>query len=124
MLAKYKFYLPAFIWALIILYLSATAIPQIKINFIFDADKLNHFAAYGLFSVLMCWGIWQQQKAFKKKVLITIFIISSVYGVLMEIMQYLFFPIRYFDYGDMIANILGSILGIIFIRIYYLFYIK
>jgi len=120
-LAKSKFYLPAFTWAIIILYLSATAVPQFKIDFIFSPDKINHFAAYGLLSILMVWGIWKTQKVFKRKVLLIILTISSIYGILMEIMQYLFFPNRYFDYGDMIANILGSILGIIIIRIYYLF---
>lgn len=125
MLAKSKFYLPAFIWAIIILYLSATAVPKLKIDFLlFSPDKINHFAAYGLLSVLMSWGIWKTHKIFKRKVLLIILVISSIYGVLMEIMQYLFFPNRYFDYGDMIANILGSIIGIFIIRIYYLFYIK
>jgi VanZ family protein len=125
MFAHSKFYLPAFIWAIIILYLSATAVPKLKIDFLlFDPDKVNHFAAYGLLSVLMGWGIWKTEKVLKLKVLLIILIISSTYGVLMEIMQYLFFPNRYFDYGDMIANILGSIIGIFIIRIYYLFYIK
>lgn len=122
MLSNSKFYLPAFIWAIIILYLSATATPQIEINFLlFDPDKINHFAAYALLSVLMSWGIWKTEKVFKRKVLLIVLVISSTYGVLMEIMQYLFFPNRYFDYGDMLANILGSIIGIIIIRIYYLF---
>lgn len=120
-----KFYLPAFIWAIIILYLSATAVPELKIDFLlFGQDKINHFAAYSLLTVLMSWGVWKIQKAFKRKVLLIVLIISSTYGILMEIMQYLFFPNRYFDYGDIIANILGSILGIFIIRIYYLFYIK
>lgn len=120
MLSNFKFYLPAFIWAIIVLYLSASAVPQLNLNFAL-ADKVNHFAAYALLSVLMCWGIWQTKKVFERKVLLAVLIISSTYGILMEIMQYLFFPNRYFDYGDMLANILGSILGIIIIRIYYLF---
>jgi VanZ family protein len=123
MLAKFKFYLPALIWAIIILYLSAKTLPQLNLDFKLS-DKVNHFAAYGLLSVLMGWGIWKTEKVLKLKVLLIILIISSTYGVLMEIMQYLFFPNRYFDYGDMIANILGSIIGIFIIRIYYLFYIK
>ena len=123
MLTKAKFYSLTFIWAIVILYLSAKSVTQIKID-LFSFDKINHLAAYGLLSVLMCWGIWKEKKAFKSKVLLIVLIISSTYGVLMEIMQYLFFPNRYFDYGDIIANILGSILGIFIIRIYYLFYIK
>jgi len=27
---------------------------------------------------------------------------------LMELMQYLFLPNRYFEYGDMLANLIGS----------------
>jgi glycopeptide antibiotics resistance protein len=39
----------------------------------------------------------------------------------MEIMQYLFFPNRYFDYGDVIANLLGNLSGLATVQIYCLY---
>ena len=48
-----KLYFPAIIWALVILYLSAFSGPQIEINLWFAPDKVNHFAAYFMLSVLI-----------------------------------------------------------------------
>jgi VanZ family protein len=118
-------YIPAILWAIIILYLSAFSGPQIDLNFSFVApDKVSHFAAYGLLSVLVGWGYFRQQFRLKEKkelsikVFLIILVIGFTYGVLMELMQYLFLPNRYFEYGDMFANFIGSFFGLVIIRIY------
>ena len=38
--------------------------------------------------------------------------ISIIYGIGMEVVQYTFFPGRFFEIPDIIANIIGSILGL------------
>lgn len=119
-----KFYIPALLWIIIITYLSAFPGPQIDLSFnLLAPDKASHFAAYGLLSVLIGWGFFKRQEDNKKKALpvktfIVIVLFGSFYGVLMELMQYLFLPNRYFEYGDMLANLLGSFLGLLLIRIY------
>lgn len=119
-----KFYIPALLWVIIITYLSAFPGHQIDLSFNFLApDKASHFAAYGLLSVLIGWGFFKNQNENKAKELpvkafIIIVLFGSFYGVLMELMQYLFLPNRYFEYGDMLANLLGSFLGLMLIRIY------
>jgi VanZ family protein len=46
-----------------------------------------------------------------KKIFLTVTILSMIYGIGMEIVQHYFIPLRSFDYGDMIADGLGSTAG-------------
>ena len=46
-----------------------------------------------------------------KKIFTTILILSVIYGVFMEILQHYLIPFRSFDYGDMIADAIGSVAG-------------
>jgi VanZ family protein len=119
-----KFYIPALLWLIVITYLSAFPGPQIDLSFNFFApDKASHFAAYGLLSVLIGWGFFKRQHRHAvKRLSINAFLIIVAfgfsYGVLMELMQYLFLPNRYFEYGDMLANLIGSFFGLLIIRMY------
>lgn len=117
---NFKFYIPAVVAAGIILYLSAFSGPQIDITFDFFAqDKIGHFIAYFTLSVTIAWGYYKNNQRLSNKVLLIILAIGIFYGCSMESMQYLFFPNRYFDYGDIVANFIGSLLGIITFQIYY-----
>lgn len=119
MIIQNRFYIPAILWALIILYLSAFPGPQIDFQFkLLAADKISHFAAYGLLSVLIGWGYFKLYQSLSIKVFLIILAIGFTYGVLMELMQYLFLPNRYFEHGDMLANLIGSFFGLLLIRIY------
>lgn len=101
-----------------ILYLSAFPGPQIELDLWLAQDKINHLTAYGLLSVLIAWKNIKNQEKLSRKFFLIVLITSGTYGILMEIMQYLFFPNRYFDYGDMVANLLGSFFGLIAVQIY------
>ena len=54
-----------------------------------------------------------------KKVVMTI-LLSSIFGICMELMQYYFFPGRYFEYLDIIANIIGAICGFALFKYVYI----
>ena len=84
-------------------------------------DKVGHLVFYGILTFLIAYGFYKVKNQFiNKKTLFIALIISSVYGICMEIMQYSFFPNRYFEILDIIANISGSIVGILFFKyIYY-----
>lgn len=112
---RLKTFIPFLIWALIILYLSAFPGPQIEIDFM-PPDKLGHFLAYAGLSGWAMFGIGLSYRQFSQRAMILIFLLTASYGVAMEVMQYLFFPNRYFEYGDMLANVLGCILGIFVTR--------
>lgn len=116
-----KLYFPAIIWALVILYLSAFSGPQIEINLWFAPDKVNHFAAYFMLSVLIVWKNIKNRERLSRSLFLIILTVGTSYGFLMEIMQYLFFPNRYFDHGDVIANLLGNLSGLATVQIYCLY---
>jgi len=68
-------------------------------------DKVGHFIAYFTLMFVMGLGFWK-----KKRELLTAFIMSAIYGVLMEIGQY-FVPGRSFSFLDMLANASGALLA-------------
>ena len=112
--------LPAILWALLILYFSGSAtinLPE-SLSDILSIDKVGHFGIYGIFTFLLLYGIPQVISIFPKKEMRIALIISIFYGISMEIMQYAFFPSRYFEYLDIIANIIGSFTGLYFFKIF------
>lgn len=82
---------------------------------IFSIDKLAHAFVYGVLTLLIIRGYFLNAKWTKNTTIIAV-LIASIFGVLMEIMQYGFFPNRYFEFLDIIANICGSIGSLLFTR--------
>jgi len=110
-----RYFIPAVIWGLLILYLSADPginLPPSVWDFL-GIDKIGHLTFYGIFSFLIAYGYFKLPQTAIKKGLVNTLIISSGYGLAMEIMQYSFFPNRYFEVLDIIANIIGSFVGIL-----------
>ena len=118
-----KYYLPALIWSIVILVLSAKAginLPESLFDLI-AMDKLGHFTVYGLLTAAILWGNRKNEVSLTAKTAIIAVLISAIYGIVMELMQYYFFPGRYFEYLDIIANIIGAICGF---ALYKYLYIK
>ena len=118
-----KYFVPAILWSLVILGLSTMSgisLPE-QLWDILAWDKLAHAGVYGLQVMLIYYGFQQYRKAEKlgNQLLITGFLISVVYGIGMEVIQYSFFPNRYFEVLDIIANIIGSIIGLFLYRKYF-----
>ncbi len=112
-----KDFLPAILWALIILILSAgpgISLPEEWWD-LFSPDKFGHLAFYGVLSFLLIYGFFKRKDYSKKKEIQSI-ILASSFGIAMEVMQYAFFPGRYFEIMDIIANIIGSIIGLVLFR--------
>lgn len=77
------------------------------------ADKIVHFGIFCILSTLIC---------LEKKLLLTpdkikILIISTLYGVMIEIIQD-FIPWRGFDYFDMVADFAGALLGVFIYKLF------
>lgn len=109
-----KYFIIAIIWSVIIAVLSFapnSSLPEIKLNF-FEPDKLAHAGVYFLLNAFLLWGFWQNGRL-EAKTIWWCFGLSCAYGILMECAQYAFFPHRYFELYDIIANIIGSLLGLI-----------
>lgn len=99
-----KYLWPALLWALIILFLSAH--PQMGIAkpwWVLQPDKIGHAGAYALLAFLLRYAFvpihWP-------------ILIGTVYGILIEFMQQVFFYGRQLDVLDMLANLVGCCLGV------------
>jgi VanZ like protein len=108
-----------FIIATVLFTLPGTAFPSEdwldKIWF----DKWVHIGIFALLVVLWClaWKSLKQNKessADLKRAFWTIAIIFIAYGVAIEFIQKYFIPFRSFDVTDMIADTIGSSLGVFF----------
>ena len=107
-----KYFAPALTWGLIILALSIAAGPDLPapLRSILSVDKLAHALAYFVFATLLGGGVYQKDGRQPRRLLHAAGL-SAGYGVAMELVQYGFFPYRQFEFFDIIANIIGSLLG-------------
>lgn len=101
-------------WTLLILYLSLiSANTAAKFN-VFDfmgVDKLGHLIFYTTLSFLWCMSL-RRRNTDKKNILF----FSVSFGVLMEICQLYLFNGRSFELYDILANIMGSVIGVILFK--------
>ena len=97
----------AVILAVVLLYYSVAPVPPIETDISYF-DKIEHVGAYFVLALLIYIA--------SKKALLS-FLISGVYGVLMELVQNLL-AYRFFSIFDVIANFVGAFL-IFFIWLFY-----
>lgn len=98
-------------WAAIIFILSSfpgkqlDKIPLIPIPYF---DKWVHLGIYLIFSVLI---LLEWKNTLTRRKILTAVILGIFYGAAMELMQAYFFSGRTAEMGDMVSNVLGSILA-------------
>lgn len=71
-------------------------------------DKLQHFLAYACLGVL--WSFAFRQNGWRGG--LRLWGLLFALGVVMEFMQWAFYPNRYFEFGDMLANGVGAAAGV------------
>lgn len=107
-----KPFVPAAIWLVIVTFLSTSGgVPLPKFD-LFSADKIGHAGAYAVLVWLLLWGVWKtknREATAGEKFLI--FALAAGYGAFMEWVQGTFFPGRFFEYDDMLANAAGAFLA-------------
>lgn len=113
-----KNFWPAIAWAIFVFCLSAlpgNAFPRV-VRFWdwFQPDKIVHIVFYGLFSFLILYGFTRQYNLQKNRYtfLIITFLIGTVFGLMLEVMQHYVFTGRNGNIYDFIANVLGTLIGI------------
>ncbi len=115
---KKKFlYIPlGLYWALIFI---LTSIPGEIMPKIFGfSDKIKHFGAYLVLSILLGFTLYLQNRFtnISKKWIVFTLLITSIYGLFDEVHQ-IYIPGRYFDWWDFFADVVGSVVGIVLVKI-------
>jgi VanZ family protein len=114
------FFSPLF-WAGTILFLSSIPsdeIPHFDLWDLLSFDKLVHISMYGIFSFQIMkscirqYANWLLRYNAAKIAVIT----SSLYGVIIEILQEFVMTDRHFDWLDIVANVIGAFTGIYLFR--------
>jgi VanZ family protein len=107
----YKGYIPAILWAGVILGLSlmpGKSLPSFNFWDIIAPDKLGHFGVYGLLTGLFFWGYVRSGGQLLGAVRLRIALYCIGYGVLLECLQHLVTNgDRHFDVLDALANTIG-----------------
>lgn len=98
------------LWMLITLILSVISGKNLPSVAIVGIDKIAHLICYALLSFLWM-GTLLHIPFSRSKAIFYAIVISSMYGIVMEMIQYGFFPHRSFEIPDIIANIIGSFIG-------------
>jgi VanZ family protein len=104
----------AIVWTGVTLYLSlisARSASKFNVWDFVGVDKLGHLVFYLIFSFLWCMAL-ARNKTDKKNILF----FSISFGVLMEICQLYLFNGRSFELYDIVANVIGSIVGVILFK--------
>ncbi len=76
-------------------------------------DKINHVLAYFLFTLLVY--NYCNSKNFKSSIMISV-LFTSVYGIILELLQNSLTSYRIFDAYDVVANTSGALLAVIVLR--------
>lgn len=101
--------------------LPGSLLPRVKP--IIGADKVIHLLMYMGFTFITLWGYrkpyGENGKAYRNKALWITLAIGIAYGALTEVMQETLIPLRTGNIYDWIADVLGSIIGVI---VFYFFH--
>jgi len=109
---KILIWAPTFVWAMVVFFLSVIPSHDLPDPTISHLDKGVHFFEYVIFAILIIKGLdVQREGIFGGRRLLFTLIIAGLYGILMELCQFLV-PGREPSLGDVAANIGGAVFGI------------
>ena len=85
------------------------------------ADKVTHFVFYMIFSVLGCLFLRERTQGSMRLggAVILMGFVAVFYGMLMEVFQYTLTSDRMAEFGDVLANTFGAIVGVGLIKWYF-----
>tara|TARA_R110002073_G_scaffold230034_3_gene390963 strand:+ start:507 stop:881 length:375 start_codon:yes stop_codon:yes gene_type:complete len=103
-------FIPAFLVFTGILLLSTVLSVSFQIEGVTYTDKLSHTFAYFLLISTLLMAFYKND-ILQGSYWLLLMIACSAYGVFLEFVQYSFFPIRYFEWLDALANVSGVLVG-------------
>ncbi len=111
-------FVPAGLVTLGILALSTFLAVPIQIDGVGYLDKIEHSFAYFVLVVSLMLA-FQKANMLTSKISFYIFVATSLYGLGLEIIQYIFFYNRFFEWLDAFANLVGVVIGFVGYRMIY-----
>ena len=120
---NFKYFIPAVLWAALIFALSATPgrhMPDLTFWNLFQPDKVGHLVVYAVLVGAMLWGFQhlRQREKIPRNVITIVVLFAISYGISIEFMQFNFFSGRNFDVIDILANIIGCLIGLLSLRFF------
>jgi VanZ family protein len=100
------------LWVVVILYLSFAkpqSLPSISVGGSFS-DKWAHFVMYFVLTTVVCFAIPRNLRTLRNSFIAAVF--ATVFGMIIEIMQYALTDYRSGDVDDALANMAGALLGL------------
>jgi len=95
--------------------LPTTKITLINISYL---DKLAHVLIHWAFSFIWLWYFFLNDKChISVKMVFVTLLMCFFYGILIEVSQHCFTATRKFDLYDIVANGIGSLMGLLFFQI-------
>ncbi len=110
-----RYYIPAFLWLILILVLCTLPGKDIPHNGWMDRihmDKLVHFGLFGGIVFFLALGYYRQKKHISPLTLFVFVLSAAMYGLAIEFIQKYFAIDRSFDMNDVAADTLGAIAGV------------
>lgn len=111
-----RFYLPAIIWILFVLFLCTLPGNDLPSDPLFEKihmDKIVHVGLFGCTVLLLCLGYYRQHRHISKLAFSVIAISAAFYGLAIEYIQKYIAIQRSFDMSDVAADIVGAVAGIL-----------
>lgn len=114
-----KYLIPAFLWALVILWLCAIPGQDLPDWTLLSFDKAGHAGIFFILTALLIWGFFKQRSDtfFRKYLVLISFLLALIYGGSTELMQQYWFENRTADPMDFLANSIGATVAVV---LYYL----
>jgi VanZ family protein len=122
-----RFYLPAIIWILFVLFLCTLPGNDLPADPLFEKihlDKIVHFGLFAITVLLLCIGYYRQHKHISKLTFTVIAISAAFYGLAIEYIQKYWAIQRGFDMSDVAADIVGAIAGILTFKLIKKWFLK
>lgn len=114
----------SFFWTIIVgfLYLlPGEDLPVVSIWDVLSADKIAHVGVFALLTLFTTTGLRRQIRFvyMRERARFVAFTGGVLYGTVLEFAQSEFTTGRFLEVGDLVANALGCILGIVIFRLIY-----
>lgn len=114
---KIVWFIPSVLVFLGIFFLSTMLSVPIQLEGVSFLDKIEHTFAYFVLIITLLFGFYKGS-SLNPKTMLLLMLGCSFYGVLLEWIQFMFFPNRYFEWFDALANVSGVLLGSLVFRLF------